>query len=255
MVLNKTMLGKLVSVSASGYYDYADKIVHIVLAIATSTGTVLLPHIANRFITGDIEGVKKTFNKSFDFVSFISFPLVFGLASISTKLSILFLGEQFRIVGKLMIIECVAALFIAWSVAIGNQYLIPTKQNKTYTISVSLGAIVNIILNIPLILTLGTTGAMIATVFSEISIAVSMLFLIRKQLIISSLFTNVPKYLFSCIVMFVVVYILNANLPTTWPSIIIEVSLGGVIYVFMIIVTRPTLINEGVRFFKKNKIF
>lgn len=45
LAVNKTMLWQLDNVTASGYYDYSDKLIKLVLAIVTSTGTVMLPHI------------------------------------------------------------------------------------------------------------------------------------------------------------------------------------------------------------------
>lgn len=45
--LNKTMLGGIVSETASGYYQYSDNLVKLVLALVTATGTVMLPHVAN----------------------------------------------------------------------------------------------------------------------------------------------------------------------------------------------------------------
>jgi len=59
LILNKTMVGKMVSVEAAGFYDNSDKIVKMVLAIVTATGTVMLPRVANTFAKGDHEQVKK----------------------------------------------------------------------------------------------------------------------------------------------------------------------------------------------------
>jgi len=53
LVLNKTMLGSMISVRAAGYFDQSDKIVKMVLAIVTATGTVMLPHVANAFANGE----------------------------------------------------------------------------------------------------------------------------------------------------------------------------------------------------------
>ena len=69
LILNKTMVGKMVSVEAAGFYDNSDKIVKMVLAIVTATGTVMLPRVANTFAKGDHEQVKKYLYQSFDFVS------------------------------------------------------------------------------------------------------------------------------------------------------------------------------------------
>ncbi|WP_225422088.1 lipopolysaccharide biosynthesis protein [Lacticaseibacillus paracasei] len=133
VVLNKTMLGQMVSVDAAGFYDSSDKIIRLVLAIVTGTGTVLLPHIANQFIKGHLEQVRETFTISFQFVTLISLPIAFGLAAISSKFVYLFLGGRFEIVGLLLQIEAIAGVFIAWDNALGQQYLLPTGQTSRYT--------------------------------------------------------------------------------------------------------------------------
>lgn len=79
LAVNKTMLWKLSSVTASGYYDYSDKLVKLVLAIVTSTGTVMLPHVANLYANKQIEKVKQYLYTSFDFVLAISIPMALEL--------------------------------------------------------------------------------------------------------------------------------------------------------------------------------
>lgn len=59
LVLNKTMLGFIVSIQASGYYDQSDKLVKIVLSVVTASGAVMLPHVANAFVNGKKDKVKK----------------------------------------------------------------------------------------------------------------------------------------------------------------------------------------------------
>ena len=59
-----------------------------------------------------------------------------------------------------MMIESIVILMIAWSNALGVQYLLPIHHQKQFTISVTVGAIVNIILNFPLIHFYGLNGAM-----------------------------------------------------------------------------------------------
>lgn len=244
VVFNKTMLGKFVSVESAGYYDNADKIIRIMLAIATAAGTVLLPHVANLFVNKEFEKIKESLYTSFDFVTFITVPMAFGLAALAKKFAILFFGRDFKIVGDLLMIECVAAIFITWSYAIGTQYLIPTSQNKNYTIAVVVGAIINIILNIPLIIFWGAYGAMWVTVFSEMSVALSMLFIIRKQVKLKKLFTSLWKYLIAAGGMYTVVRFIDQATSTSWLYIIIEIFIGALIYIGLIFILHPNLIDK-----------
>lgn len=241
LVLNKTMLGSVVSVQSSGFYDQSDKIVKMVLAIVTATGTVMLPHVANAFANGEKQKTKEYLYDSFAIVTTISVPMFMGIVAVSSKLVPLFFSDRFGIVVPLLAIESIVILLIAWSNAIGTQYLLPTKQTNKYTVSVVLGALVNIVMNIPLIFWLGTIGAVIATVISEFSVTLYQLFAVRKQISMHMLFRDTYKYFIAGLIMFAFVFILNGLLPFTWLSLFIEVIVGMVAYVLVIFVLRSNV--------------
>lgn len=238
LVLNKTMLGIVISVQASGFYDQSDKIVKIVLAVVTATGTVMLPHVANAFINGNKSKTKEYLYDCFSIVTMVSVPLFMGLAAVSDKLVPLFFSDKFVSVTPLLTIESIVILLIAWSNAVGMQYLLPTNQTKKYTKSVIFGSITNILLNIPLILLLGALGAVIATVISEFVVTFYQLYSIRKQILFSKLFSGIYKYILSGTLMFFIVFFLDAYLPSSWLFLLIEVIAGAIVYMFFTIIFK-----------------
>lgn len=243
-VLNKTMLGSLDSVTSSGFFDQSDKIVKLVLAIVTATGTVMLPRVANAFAHREYSKIKEYMYAGFSFVSAISIPMMFGLIAITPKFVPLFFTSQFSDVIPVLMIESIAIIFIAWSNAIGNQYLLPTNQNKSYTVSVIIGAIVNLMLNIPLIIYLGAVGASIATVISEMSVTVYQLFIIHKQLNLHTLFSDLSKYLIAGLVMFLIVFKISLLTPASWIFILLEITVGIIIYIVLLIFLKAEIINK-----------
>ncbi|MHC6536955.1 flippase [Latilactobacillus sakei] len=243
LILNKTMVGKMVSVESAGFYDNSDKIVKMVLAIVTATGTVMLPRVANTFAKGDHEQVKKYLYQSFDFVSAVSIPMMFGIAAIAPNFATMFFGEAFSSVGPLMMIESLVILFIAWSNVLGIQYLLPTGHNKEFTISVTVGAVVNIILNIPLILWLGTEGAMISTVISEFSVTVYQFYIIKNELELVQMMKDTWKYLLSGGIMFTVVLIMNIESSFNMFQLFVQVIVGMIIYCIILWLTKPNILK------------
>ncbi|WGI18795.1 flippase [Latilactobacillus sakei] len=243
LILNKTMVGKMVSVEAAGFYDNSDKIVKMVLAIVTATGTVMLPRVANTFAKGDHEQVKKYLYLSFDFVSAVSIPMMFGIAAIAPKFATMFFGKAFDAVGPLMMIESLVILFIAWSNVLGVQYLLPTGHNKEFTISVTVGAVVNIILNIPLIMLLGTSGAMIATVVSEFSVMSYQIYIVREELDLSKMMSETWKYLLSGMMMFIVILTMNLKLRFSMIQLVIQVLVGMIVYCGLLWITKPKILE------------
>lgn len=244
-VLNKTMLGGITNTVNSGYYNNSDTLIKTVLAVATATGTVMLPHVASAFARGENERINRMLYDSFDFISFLTVAMMFGLAAISINFAPLFFGKGFEPVGKAMMLESPVILLIGWSNAIGNQFLLPTNRTKEYTTSVIIGAIVNIFLNFPLIYFWGLTGAVIATVVSELCVTGYQIWVIRKNMSYHELFLNLWKYLIAGVVMFIAVFKMNITVHTSAFSIALEVLLGVVIYMIMILILRPTILEKA----------
>lgn len=243
--LNRTMLGVMVNETASGYYQYSDSLVKLILALVTATGTVMLPHIANAVSHGDMKKVNQMLYKSFDFVSAMAVPMMFGLAAISLTLAPKYYGPGYGPVGTAMMIESIVILMIAWSNALGVQYLLPIHHQKQFTISVTVGAVVNIILNFPLIHFYGLNGAMWSTVLSEISVTLYQLIAVRGLLSYRTLFNSLWKYLVSGVVMFLPVFWMNTHLKDSWLMMGLEVIVGIVIYVVMVMLLRAPIVDEA----------
>ena len=243
--LNKTMLGGMVNETASGYYQYSDNLVKLILALVTATGTVMLPHVANAVSKENMKKVNQMLYKSFDFVSAVAYPMMFGLAGISLTLAIKYYGAGYGPVGPAMLIESIVILMIAWSNVIGVQYLLPLKKNKEFTASVTFGAIINIILNIPLIHRWGLYGAMWSTVISEIGVTLYQLIAVRKLLSFKILLKETWKYFVAGLVMFIPVFWMNTHLKNSWLMLGVEVLSGIVIYVVMLFILRAAILKDG----------
>lgn len=254
LILNKTMLGSISGVRSAGYFEYSDRIVKIVLAIVTSIGTVMLPRMASIFANKDYKKLHEYMYTSGDFINFISIPLSFGLAAIAPKFSVWFMGSEFSITGKLMTVEAIVIFLIGWGVMIGNQYLIPTNQIRKYTYAVSASAVVNLVLNVPLIYSMGVMGATIATVASEITSTSLQLYFIRRQINIRKLFQGFWKYLLAGIVMFLVVRFLNNLLNMTFLLLLVEILAGAIVYAGLCWILKVPFIRVMSNFISKNKL-
>lgn len=251
--LNKTMLGTFRGVEASGFYDNSDKIIKMVLAIVTATGTVLLPHVAHSFANGDHEAVKRSLVTSMHIILVLAFPMAFGLAAVSGPFTLIFFGHRFASVGSLMAVESAVIVLIGISNAIGIQYLLPTNQLQSYTTSVVLGSVVNIILNVPFISLWGTMGAIVATVVSEATVSAYQIYIIRKQIQVFSLFQGTWKYALSAGVMFLIITSIAQLFNLGVFGILVEVMVGIVAYIIILLLLRPKeLIIYFANFFKKS---
>lgn len=251
LVLNKTMLGSISGVQSAGYFEYSDRIVKIVLAIVTSIGTVMLPRMSSIFANKDYKKMREYMYTSGDFINFISIPLSFGLAAIAPKFAIWFMGSDFAITGHLMMIESIVIFLIGWGVMLGNQYLIPTNQIRKYTYAVSASAVVNLILNVPLIYTMGVTGATIATVASEITSTGLQLYFIRRQISIFKLFSGFWKYLLAGLIMFIIIRVVNNLWDMNFITLIIEALIGVCVYIGLCLTLRVPFMKVVMKFLRE----
>lgn len=204
-VLDKTMIGNIVADKKEvGYYEQAQKIIKLLLTLVTSLGTVMLPRIANKFANGKKEEIKNNIYQSLEFVYFFAIPLTMGFISIGNIFIPLFLGEGFE---KSSIIACIISpiiFFIGVSNVIGMQYLLPTKKQKQFTISVVIGAVSNLILNFILIPKFLSIGAAIATVFAELFVTLAQIVMVRKQFSIKQILLKSKDYVLAGVIMLIV---------------------------------------------------
>lgn len=250
LVLNRLMLGRMSTQVALGNFGQADKIVKFVLAIVTATGTVMLPHVANKFAKGDVKGVRDSLYSSFNFVSAISVPMMFGLMAISAKFAPWFLGADFELAGRIMFLEAPIIVLIAWSNVTGTQYLMPVNRVKEYTTSVTVGAVSNIVFNLFLIEGWGANGAAVATVLSEFLVSATQIVMIRGTIRRRKLFQEQWKYFLCGFLMYLVVNRICLVINMTVANLCLEVGVGMIVYFLGLLITKASIITEAQKLIK-----
>lgn len=255
LVLDKTMIGILGSgIDQVGYYTQAQKIVKIVLMIVTSLGTVMLPAMSAAFAAGKMEEIIKKLKIAFQFVFLVAFAMMFGLMGIAERFVPIFFGEGYDLVSPLIIIISPILVIIGISNVIGKQYLLPTNQQGAYTLSIVVGACINVILNIILIHYFDAIGASIATVFAELGVTLVQLWCVRNQLPLKEYLAPFFRYLCLGFVMFLAVWGVGKFLPDGVSSLILMIIIGIVVYVLELLITRDKMLQIGLQMLKKKKM-
>ena len=234
-VFDKTMIGLIiVDKSEVGYYEQAQKIIKLLLTIVTSLGAVMMPRIAATYAKGDTKQIKEYMNKSFSFILMLSFPIMFGICSIAPHFVPVFFGEGYEIVVNLIWIICPILVLVGLSNVTGTQYLLPTKQQKKYTIS--------FILNLLFIKPFGAIGASIATIISEIAVTGSQFFFVRKQIKFLEVVKITYKYFIASIVMFIFSICIGCNIKNDILSIVIQISISIILYFGFLIISKDSMV-------------
>lgn len=251
-VLDRTMIGYLIANKAEvGFYTQGEKVIKLLLTIITAMGIVMLPRIANKHSQGDTEGIQIYLNKSFNLVYFLAFPMIFGIISVTDAFVPLFFGKGYDEVIPVMNIISPILLFIGMSNVIGVQYLLPTKHQKEYTLSVIIGAFVNFISNYFLIPKYGACGAAAGTVIAESIVTLSQIIFVRKQLDIKNIILSAWQYLLASVIMFPIIYVVGCHIDSNMLSIVTQVILGGITYVCILLLLKNKFILEYINMFKK----
>lgn len=253
LVVNRLMLGRMSTQNQLGQFGNTDKIIKVILAVVTASGQVMLPHVANKFSNGDIKGIRESLYNSFDFITALAMPMMFGVMAVSKPLIPWFLGQDFAPAGELMMIEAPILLFIAWSNVTGTQYLMPVNRTNEYTISVAIGAIVNIVVNFILIAKFAAKGAVITTDISELTVAAVQLFYIRNTISRRKLFKSIWKYFVPGLLMFIIIYRIASMIKMSITNLILEVALGAIIYIIGIILLHAPIIDSAIVLIKNFK--
>ncbi|MBR0351142.1 MAG: polysaccharide biosynthesis C-terminal domain-containing protein [Clostridia bacterium] len=238
-IIDKTMLGMMIpNIAETGYYEQSDKIVKIWITVITALGTVIMPRIANYFAKKDKEKINSLMVKSVRYVCFCAFPLIFGLIAIAPNIIPIYLGSGYE--KSIILIQVLAPiiLIIGLNNIIGNQYLLPTGQQKKYTIAVIIGTIVNFALNFILIRVLSSYGAAIATIISEIVVLLVEICFVKKQFNFKIMIRNSLNYIISSAVMFIVIFFLKNISSNLIVNCIVQFLAGLVTYLLMLTILK-----------------
>lgn len=247
-VLDKTMIGIITDSSyENGYYEQALKISKMLLTLVTALGTVMIPRIGYLFQNGDKEDIQKYMYRGYRFVWFLGVPMCFGMIMIAGNFVPWFFGAGYENVVPLLQILSMLILAIGINNVTGMQYLIPTKKQNIFTITVVIGAVTNFCLNIVLIYLFKSVGAAVASVTAETVIAVIQLIIVKKELSPIYVIKEGIHYYIAGVVM-VLILIPIAKIFT--PSVIhtfIMVIIGAIVYFGVLIVEKDEFLIFNVK--------
>lgn len=244
-LLDRTMVGTIIAdKSEVGFYDQGQKIIKMLLAVITSMGTVMLPRIASTFANGEKEKVTNYMSKSFNLVFLLSFPMIFGIIAVSKSFVPVFFGNGYDKVAILMSVISPIILLIGLSNVTGTQYLLPTKRQREFTISVVCGAIINFIMNMCLIWKFGAIGASIGTVIAELTVTSVQMYFVREDFNLKNVFKLAKNYLISSVLMFIVCLIVGKCINNNLVSVVTQVAIGGLTYGISLLFLRDTFVLE-----------
>ncbi len=257
LTMDITMIG-IISESKvqNGYYEQANKIINICSTIVTSLTTVLSVRIANVYDKGNEQMMAGYMQKSFRAIWCIAIPVSFGIFAIADILIPAYLGNEFIETASLIKILSIIPLIVGLFSVTGSQYLVATNRVAAYTMSIIIGAAVNLPLNLYLIPRFLSRGAAFATVVAEISVLMFQIIYvcnIIKKLNLSDIFGCSIKYCVSGGAMFLVCQNVAKNFMPSYFHVCITVIIGIIIYISILVILKDDMILYYLRM-AKNRV-
>ena len=227
-----------------GFYSVAYKITFSLQFIPLAFVAALYPAFSNYF-KYDVEKLKSTFAKAFNYLAFIALPVSFGIIAVSGEIVHKLYTEDFDSIWQLrVLIASTPFLFINFSL---SSFLNATERQKINTRNLGIIMIFNIILNLIFIPKLGVWGASLASTLSTLFLFGLNFFEVMKVIHMPiRFFRPLLGSLFSAVLMYGAV-IYSKDIIGWLPSILV----GGLVYLILMLLTR-TIRKQDFLFIKNS---
>ena len=246
-ILDKSMIGWFTDGTAqNGYYEQAEKVVKMSIAVVGSLGTVMVPRLSQKFSEGDEAGFQFYLYKLYRCVMLAAIPMMLGLIVISDVFVPTFFGAGYEECVLLLCIFSLLALFIGLNSVTNAQFLVPTNRQNVFTVIVVLGAVVNCAFNLLLIPRYQAVGACIASVIGEFVVLVAgLIYVAKKKLFrVLPIFATSVRYWIGGAVMFVCLYFLKGVAVASVWWLIALIAIGIAVYALSLFLMRDALFLE-----------
>ncbi len=241
--LNSIMLGFISGDEAVGYFTAGTKITHIGLTIVCSIGTVLLPRCSHLIKEGNVSGFTSVINKSLNIALALSLPMTVGIILLASPIIEVFCGIDYLAAIPILYLNAPVIILGSLTNVMGVQILYPMDKMKIVIMSVSGGAIMNLIFNIILIPLYDATGAAVSTLIAETSAFIIQL-LCGKRYYPFKLHSLLNiKYILSTIIMGVVIIPINLMDDAIY-KLILGLLAGIVSYGLLLVIAKESMLID-----------
>lgn len=254
-LVDKTMLGHFYKDGVEGgNYEQAYKMQMVGLYMVIALTNVLIPRLAFYHKEKERDKLERFLNEANSYVFFLGIPLAFGVSGIAYNFLPWFLGSGYSTACSVLHISAFLIFVMGLTNFWGYGYLVSTNQQKIYTVSVSLGTLINVVLNYFLIPGRGAIGAALASVLSEMCVLAVQLYAVRKQVNYSKLFCGKVRYLVFGFVMWLVVTCLSITLDATILNSVFIATVGMFCYLIPLLVIKDEYLMTKIKMIVKTKL-
>lgn len=226
-----SMLGFINTEYEVGLYNAAYKIRNILTSLSVAITSVLIPRIAFSLGKQDKKTVKDLVLLSLNSSFLIAFPVVIYCLIFTSKVLLLICGKDFIGASSALIVLLWCVIVLIFTNLFGNQLMLPMGKEKEFSICVSIGLVINVVLNFLLIPKYGAYGAAIGTLCTEVWNAIFMGYSVRTYILHAFSIKNLYKYVLSAIFAGLISYYVSLFLGDI--QLIYYVAVSGISFFFV----------------------
>lgn len=252
--IDVTMLNMMATDEAVGLYSYAQKIINMVLTMASAVTVALLPRLSY-YYDNDKEEFYRLLNKGFQILCMMTFPLAVGMVLVAPQAVEFLYGEAFKPASLTIQLMCPLILIKGFGDLFCYQLVYSTKNEKIILPASTSASVINIIANAVLIPVLLQNGAVIASVFSElVTNAIQFIYMKKKVQFRINGKAFITGIFSTAIMSICVLMLMQLKFPNTI-GLFVEVICGVVVYIAVNLVMKNVLMLELIRKVKKKNFY
>ena len=237
-----TMLGIFRSEAEVGYYSNGIKLIRVIYSITIAISASIIPRMSQYYKNGKLKEYKILFWKTMDTVLILAIPATVGLLLLSEQIVFTLFGSRFAPTVTVINTLSIMVVVITISYLTGSVVLTSTNNEKYLLVATVSGCLVNICLNALFIPKIGITGAALASVIAEFTVAVIHIRFGCQYIKAKIPFKNISTILVGSAVMVICVLILRSTIQIEHVNLILCMATGLIIYFVIIFLMKNEIV-------------
>jgi O-antigen/teichoic acid export membrane protein len=222
-----------------GIYSVASRMVAAIILVVGAVYRVFLPSFS---ILTDNNERKNYVGNVIKYLGIITIPLAFGGIAVSNNVIELLYSAEYSSASTPLQILLLNVIIVGIGSIFGT-VLLAIGKVKYYSLSITGGAIVNVIFNVVLIPYLGVIGASISAVSAQLTVSLTSLFLYKRYCDKDFKF-KLYKVLVASLIMCGICFFLGTKLM--WP-LYVSVPMGVLVYVGLLLLFGTVKYDRGIK--------
>ena len=246
-LIDVTMLSWMTEKENVAFYSYGIKIEKILITVINTFTMVIVPRLAYLYSNDKKDEFNKLINKTLRIIVIIAIPMIIGIQFVSDYIICKIYGDVYITSSYVLKILSLVLIISPVGYLLGSRVMLTTGSENKMIIPVSIGAIINVILNYILIQFYKEIGAAIASVVSELIVAVIYIILSRKKYKINkSAIKTFSKVIITGVIITLLLLYINLLKIGNLQKCIMQIFFASLLYLVMMYILKENIITDTI---------